>query len=383
MNARFLKSIATIVASVAGFMGLGTAQAKDQPQREVELTQTAACDYFTMAPCEGKQSGISLRFNKGNKSTVIGLAKFGENAGSKFISETLKIDDVARIDSSGQWDAKVEGIKAFAAREYRFDNGMGFSVGGYAGKIRAQATLDADVVATVKETTLDIPALVIPAMPEYGTPAINIPGMQLTIPASVDTLYEHAQRSSGESYYGGLTQASGYTHALTSKVALMAGQSARVGFDMISGTVNLGVVYATRGLSGSRLPMGDVCQGANVSGDGLHFMANLCVNKVFKHPVYDKLLEKADELAGKANAEIAAVAADVKDYTGVSLPVPVYSGKDILKEMDVHSPYKVQPSFNFAVSGKMGAYSVKAGLREPLGSDKGTRMVSVSLSRTF
>lgn len=335
------------------------------------LTHTReGCQYF-YTNCGGSQSGVSFKLINPNGEWQLDVTRFRESDHNVFFDKSVGFRDVASLHGTARWDLNAEGTKAHLKKQFYLGDNAGVSLGVYLGKLSAHASAEARIDGHVRATTINIPEINIPAVPRLGTPAYNIPASSLHIPEINRTLYRHHEYAEGQSPYGGFTLDNGYSHAFGPRVTGILGKSGTLGVDGIWGSLNAGVIISSSGSHNTRTPMGDICQGqAAFPKHGINFIANLCVRRDVRHPLYDLEREKMGDLANRINNRLNESAGRVHNATGYRPDVPQYTGDDLMQAIGIESPYRWQPRLQFSLAGRSGNLLYSATIEQPLGRDK-------------
>lgn len=370
-------------AALSALAVCSTSHAADT-STQIRFEHTDRCQFLS-TNCRGSQDTLSVTFKSTTGETEYGVTRFNERDQNLFWDQRYRLGNIGHIHGQAQWNAQADGIKVYGTKQFYLGPQAGVSIGAYLGKLNASASADGRIDIHTKALRFDIPALQIPAIPQWGIGARNIPAQQINIDALSRTLIQDHTRATGSTPYAGITLDSGYSFPITPQLTGVFGKGTTIGFDGMWGTLNAGLMYSSNRLHNTRTPMGNVCEGRPAfPRSGFNIMANFCVRRDFKNPLYDAEYKKAGELGTRIGNRLSQAADRIESETGYRPSTPTYSAERVLDVLGIESPYQLQQSLQLSIAGRDGNFVYSLGVAQPVGKVKGKgRSVNFSVGYEY
>ena len=357
--------------------------AATEEQYRLSVKTSDDCLVFNHQNCDGKRNEV--RFETPN-GYFISAEKFSDHAIATPLEETYSPNRFLSAHAHIDWKEQVFGKLVRLGKSFKPTDATQLNVELYIGQLSGSAHLSAIAEAKINPFTLTIPAF---SYQLGDLPEVQFKGKSFSYAGlhKVFAAYEYA--AAGKTPFGGLRESFGAGVAIHNHTHLLANQFAQAGVERISYGAGLGVAFASSLDSKIAQAASGICQGNNFSSNArFAVVMSACANKIVKDTLYDKLRDAAEPLTARINHNLdraQSLADRVEHKTGYGYQFPHYNSADILKGLDIDSPYDgVRTSFVVAASVKIGQNHILFSRSQPLRSNRDAEAVtSVSLMRSF
>jgi hypothetical protein len=324
------------------------AQAAAQSGMGVTLSHEDGCRQLFMPSCTAQRNNVELRKNRSNGYTVYGYERFTEAAHHNFLEwHGSALRNHLHAGATASWQLQLSGQRLTWQRGFALNRALTAEVGAYLGKLDGTAGLSAQAYARQDELRF-----LLPANPLGVT--------RVTIPAhSVQSEYVHSRAAS--SPYGGLTQALQLTVPLSPSWQMQLKQTAQAGADKAFITLGAQIQY---------------------SGKSWQAALGTHAQKTLLDPLYDRIHDKSEQIAGKINTYLMPVSSRLAD---TPYAIRSVTGADVRRALDIESPYaQLDTRLQLAFSVQLGKTTLRVQHSEPLKASPSIQpRTAVALGYTF
>jgi hypothetical protein len=361
------------------------------------------CRQLQVPDCEAQRKRAELIVHRSGGYSIYGYERFHESSDHTFLDHGYNLGPHIRLGAQASWHMRLRGERLTWERGFQLAPQTALSIGAYAGRLQgsigltAQANLLSDAVtlslpplqwnaqtlalpalSAWPETSLRLPdgrLLTLPAFPgqdarSYTLPAGSWPGATWHLPAPNLSVGTRLYRE-GQTPYGGLQQAFETGFLLHPQWRISLNQTAQVGVDQINIGLGAALHYSSHAEAGRRSRIASICTGAaEFPAQGYRLSAGICSKQVLHDTLYEHEKKQAARLAGRINNRLSEYAQPLERFnqlTGQTYALPTYTGNDVLRWLDLESPYaKPKTSLNVQLSTRVGPFNLGLWYSHPL-----------------
>jgi hypothetical protein len=349
---------ASFIAASQGASADTSPSSHPQTRSALSISSSTGCQKLLSESCEGSGKRLEWRStDSGLGTTVIGLESYQERIGNPLFNYSVS-GKLGAISAHAAWSAGIQGTRLTLDQAFKIKEHSQIELGGFLGRIEADATIQSHASIQVHPRSLAVPEL---NYGGYHFPATSLEYKGHQYSAMPDW---NRKKSSADA---GLRFATGTAFSATEH--LRAGLSTFGQMSLARTSYGAGAALYYSSSADHRLgtEAGGLCSGRPLlSSARFAFAAGICAQQIQKDRLMDAKIRQAQRLSDRVNT----VTGQIDEYldrarehlpNGSGLPsvATSYTATDAAKLMGLRYDYKaVSSAFVLGTAVRLGNNAV-------------------------